>query len=227
MASRHAHPAAALPEPLRIEYLGALASLVLADGTRHPEEQGRLRQLCSALGLPPAAWATVEGAMAAPNFARIEESLRIFKADESLRFRLMLDAMVVAFADGKLDPSESLELAGFASVLGFTGEQVLTLARYVEATLGKPGASVTGPSLTATLESGLEGIPVEPGSARAAIRWLHKTLGPAPGAPKATRARPRAASAKPARAKPKATPAKPGARRAKPKPAAARPPRRD
>ena len=180
MDSPHPHPAAALPEPLRIEYIGALASLVLADGEPHPEELRRLRQLCAALGLGEASWATVECAIAGPNFARIEETLRIFKDNDGLRFHLMLDALVVAFADGKLDASESLELAGFASVLGFTSEQVLALSRYVEASPGSEGAPQKGHHLTDALESGLEGIPVEPGSARAAVRWLNKTLGRRP-----------------------------------------------
>ena len=173
---RNAHPAAAMPEAARIGYAQAIASIVRADGKAHPSEQAKVVRLCDALGLSEAGRAEVKGAIRAPNFAEIEAWLRRFVLDEALRYRLMWDALVMAFADGELASGERSELAAFAEVLGFTTDQVLAMALYVERTLGhkkKRGE----PSLAEALMPGLDGLPVDPASATEAIRWLHDAIG--------------------------------------------------
>jgi uncharacterized tellurite resistance protein B-like protein len=127
---RPPHPAAALPHNGRVEYLIAVAALVYADGEVAPGEIEIIRALSKILDLPDGAHNLVVASAKFPDYKRVDGILAKFRGDP-LRYTLLCDAVLVAFADGKLRPSETHELARFAHALGISSAQAVKIGAYV------------------------------------------------------------------------------------------------
>ncbi len=124
------HPATALPQNGRVEYLIAVAALVYADGEVDPGELDVLRALSRILDLPTGAHNLVMASAKFPDYKRVDTILAKFRGD-NLRFTLLCDAILVAFADGRLHPTETHEVARFAHALGISVAQAAKIGRYV------------------------------------------------------------------------------------------------
>jgi uncharacterized tellurite resistance protein B-like protein len=132
------HPARALREPDRIAYLAALAQLVSADGVVDRTEMARLAALCDALALSTEGRAALVDLAAEPDPGRMHQILVWVRKDVALRYSLMADAIVIAFADGKLTSAEAAEVAEVARELEIEPAQAVLMARYVESILRAP-----------------------------------------------------------------------------------------
>jgi len=135
----------------RIDYLTAVASIAFADGTTDREELARINEMCAELGVTGEGAERVTAAASAPDRAQVEGILGRF-AKTKLRVTMLIDAMVVAYADGRVDTGEAAEIARYAKVLGFTSEEVVRVGRYVEESLGGPqGGEALADDLAAKL----------------------------------------------------------------------------
>jgi uncharacterized tellurite resistance protein B-like protein len=128
------HKARTLPEDRRIDYITAVAAVVHADGEVDDMELEVLRLLGEVLDVKPADMVHVIEAAQNPDHARVEEILASFSED-AIRFSLLTDAILVAFADEKLASGETAEIAEFAEALHISTAQAVTIARYVESVL--------------------------------------------------------------------------------------------
>lgn len=124
------HPATALPHNGRVEYLIAVAALVYADGEVAPGELEVVRALSRILELPDGAHNLVVASAKFPDYKRVDAILAKFRGD-NLRYTLLCDAVLVAFADGRLRPTETHELARFAHALGISSAQAIKIGQYV------------------------------------------------------------------------------------------------
>lgn len=169
------HPAASLPESLRFQYVAVLVAVVYADGSADVREISLVRRLCDALDLAPSARETIEAATRAPNPIMVKQTVRLLGAiGDKLRFALMTDAIAFSFVDGRVTSSEITQLWSFADSLEISRDSVLALARWVEGVLVESPDGA--PRLSRALESGLDGLPLDPSTAAAAVRWLDETL---------------------------------------------------
>jgi len=142
------HPARTLPEPQKIEYLLAVAQFVWADGVVARPEMRRLVDVCNALALSDAGREQLIAAAAEPDPTREEAAVRWIKDDVALRFSLMGDAILIAFADGILADPEAAEIVQLAQRMGVETVQAMAMARYVEGLLRVP-SNKTDPSIRA------------------------------------------------------------------------------
>ena len=140
------HPARALPDPQKIEYLLAVAQFVWADGVVAKQEMKRLVNVCEALALSDAGREKLIAAAAEPDPSRVDAAVAWIKQDVALRFSLMADAILIAFADGILAGPEADEIVALARRLGVETEQAMAMARYVEGVLRAPSHK-TDPSI--------------------------------------------------------------------------------
>ena len=91
-----------------------------------------------------------------PDLRRVEAILASFREDP-IRFSLLTDAILVAFADEKLAAGETEQIAEFADALGITTPQAVAIARYVDRTVSILRISArTAP--------------------RSGVRWLYRKL---------------------------------------------------
>jgi uncharacterized tellurite resistance protein B-like protein len=177
------HRARSLPEAERIEYLTAVASLVVADAHVDDAELAVLGRLCRALDVSAEAQERVIAAARSPDRAAVERALAEVAKDADLRTSLLADAIVVAFADGKLMPGETQHIDDFARRLGLTQAQAVLISRHVEAIVrAERAASGDATSPMTRLSSELaQGLTAE-GDARrrdGSVRWLWRALGKA------------------------------------------------
>jgi uncharacterized tellurite resistance protein B-like protein len=128
------HKARSLPENRRMDYMTAVASVVHADGEVDDMELEVLRLLGEVLDVKPPDMERVIAAARSPDHARVEQILATFR-DDPLRFSLLTDAILVAFADEKLAAGETEEIAEFAEALHISTSQAVMIARYVESVL--------------------------------------------------------------------------------------------
>ena len=140
------HPARALPEPQKIEYLLAVAQFVWADGVVAQQEMRRLVNVCEALALSDAGREQLITAAAEPDPRRVDKAVGWIKEDVALRFSLMADAILISFADGILADPEADEIVALARRLSVETEQAMAMARYVEGLLRAPSHK-TDPSI--------------------------------------------------------------------------------
>jgi hypothetical protein len=140
------HPARALPEPQKIEYLLAVAQFVWADGVVAKQEMKRLVDVCEALALSDAGREKLIAAAAEPDPNRVESAVEWIKHDVALRFSLMADAILISFADGILADPEADEIVALARRLAVEKDQAMAMARYVEGLLRAPSHK-TDPSI--------------------------------------------------------------------------------
>jgi uncharacterized tellurite resistance protein B-like protein len=164
------HKARTLPEDRRIDYITAVASVVHADGEVSELELEVLRLLGEVLDISPAAMPRILEAACNPNRERVEYILGSFRSDP-MRFALLTDAILVAFADEKLAAGETEEIAEFAEALHISTGQAVTIARYVESAL------VDGEKhdLAKALAEGLADASSQIHPPRG-VRWLYRKL---------------------------------------------------
>jgi uncharacterized tellurite resistance protein B-like protein len=177
------HPARTLPEPERVDYLIAVASLVIADSHVDEAELAIMRRLCRALDVTPASEERVIEAAKSPDRAKVESVLHDVSRDVPLRVSLLADAIVVAFADGRLARAETAEIAALARKLSVSPAQAVLIARSVEEAVAEErtskepeaGVDSRGRPLSVLLAEGL----TEDERARpqpAMIRWLYRAV---------------------------------------------------
>ena len=164
------HRARALSEERRLQYMTAVASVVHADGHVDDIEIEVLRLLGEAIDLPDRLMTGVIEAAQRPDHARVESILAGID-EESLRFALLTDAILVAFADEKLEPGETEQIAEFAEVLGISRSQAVAIARYVESVLLDGDRR----DLARALEEGLADAASHVHPPRG-VRWLYRKL---------------------------------------------------
>jgi uncharacterized tellurite resistance protein B-like protein len=175
------HPARSLPEAQRIEYLLAVAQFVWADGVVARPEMRHLRDMCQALALSDAGREELIAAAAAPDRTRVDAAVAWIKGDVALRFSLMGDAILIAFADGILAGPEADGIVELAQRLGVETSQAIAMARYVEGLLRRP-SDKTDPSirlLSRQLEEALAKTDAVAGAAAAAPErrsWFRELL---------------------------------------------------
>lgn len=119
-----------LSETARVEYLIAVAALVYADGYVADSELQVLRALAHVLALPDGAYNLVMASARFPDKRRVTTILDKVKKD-NIKYTLLCDAVLVAFADGRLLAAETEEIARFARALGISTAQAGKIARYV------------------------------------------------------------------------------------------------
>ena len=162
------HPAAALTEPERAEYWNVVASLAVVDGSVAEGERKKIGRLGEVLELSEEVRTAQLTALAKGKTAGAvtREAMDRIRDQPRLRASLMMDAIVIAFSDGKLMPSESKQLGLLARGLGISHEEVLKTARLVERILfGRQGEA--DQELTAEFGESLAGAP----------SWLRRVSG--------------------------------------------------
>jgi uncharacterized tellurite resistance protein B-like protein len=164
------HKARALPEDRRIDYLTAIASMVHADGHVDEVELEVLRLLGEAIEVPERVMPDVYEAARNPDHRRVEAILATFKADP-LRFALLTDTILVAFADEKLAPGETEQIADVAEALDISRAHAVTIARYVESVLVDNDKK----ELAKALEEGLADAASHVHPPRG-VKWLYRKL---------------------------------------------------
>jgi uncharacterized tellurite resistance protein B-like protein len=155
---------------------------VWADGVVAKQEMRRLSDVCDALALSEAGKEKLIAAAAAPDPERLASAVERIKHDVALRFSLMADAILIAFADGILADPEAGEIVALARRLGVEQEQAMAMARYVEGLLRAPSHK-TDPSiriLSLQLEKALA--ETDPAAAHATVdperrSWFRDLLG--------------------------------------------------
>lgn len=139
------HPAATLTEEDRSVYLRVVASIALADGRTDERELRKLRRLAGVLDLPRSlvdetlASVTPLGAGAAAGVRSAQ--IAAFRGLHTVRSYLVMDAIVIAFSDEELVPTESRRIADLAGLLGVSPDEIYMLAGFVEKILFKREAN--------------------------------------------------------------------------------------
>src|SRR5262245_54576956 len=128
------HKARSLPEDRRLDYITAVAAMVHADGEVSELELDVLRLLGEVLDISPQAMPRILESACNPDHRKVEYILGTFR-DDPLRFALLPDAILVAFADEVLAAGETEEIAEFAEALHISTAQAVSIARYVESAL--------------------------------------------------------------------------------------------
>ena len=171
MTSNAPHPARELPEPERIDYLTVVASVVLADQVAAAEEIAQITELCREVGLSDAGREQVLAAAKHPDPAVVDATLARLKTHIELRVSLLTDAIVIAFADGKVAATESRDISRIADALEIESGQIGLIARYVESVILERDEQALSRELG-------KGVAAEhragPGVGPSAIRWLHR-----------------------------------------------------
>jgi tellurite resistance protein len=165
-----AHAAAELMMDKRVDYLVAVASIVYADGTASPDELAVLTMLCTVLDLTPRGVEVVVDAARRPDAARVAEIVAGLEGDR-IKHALLTDAILVAFADGRVAREESREIAEFASALGVSAAHASLIGKYVEEVI----VEAQGHELSRALSEGLAESHAEPQPARG-VKWLYRKL---------------------------------------------------
>lgn len=164
------HKARSLPEDRRLDYITVIAAMVHADGHVDDVELEVLRLLGDAIDIPEKLMAGVIEAARAPDPLKVDALLASF-GDDQLRFSLLTDAILVAFADEKLAAGETEQIADFAEALHISTSQAITIARYVESVLVDNDKK----ELAKALEEGLADAASHVHPPRG-VRWLYRKL---------------------------------------------------
>lgn len=164
------HKARSLPEDRRLDYITVIAAMVHADGHVDDVELEVLRLLGDAIDIPEKLMAGVIEAARAPDPLKVDALLASF-GDDQLRFSLLTDAILVAFADEKLAAGETEQIADFAEALHISTAQAITIARYVESVLVDNDKK----ELAKALEEGLADAASHVHPPRG-VRWLYRKL---------------------------------------------------
>jgi uncharacterized tellurite resistance protein B-like protein len=133
------HPALEASVEDRIDYLIAVASMAFADGTTDKSELIKVSELCAELGVSGDGAQRVSAAASVPNRDQVERILGRFRQSH-LRVTLLIDALVIAYADEHVDKGEVAEIARFAHALDLDTAQAVLIGRYVEETIRGQGS---------------------------------------------------------------------------------------
>jgi uncharacterized tellurite resistance protein B-like protein len=137
------HAALALPEEQRRRYLLAVAAIVYADGKLAPIELDVLHLIAEVIGLPEDAVVSTLEQVKDPDRERIDAILGELETEE-LRHAMLADAILVAFADGRVTDGEAREVAEYAERLGISTAQAVLVGRFVEEViLGEKGHTLS------------------------------------------------------------------------------------
>ena len=164
------HPALEASIEDRIDYLVAVASIAFADGTTDRSELLKISELCAELGVTGDGAQRVASAASVPYREQIEHILGRFR-QSGLRVTLLIDAMVVAYADDKVDTGEVAEIARFAKALDLDTAQAVLIGRYVEETIAGHGAETLSRELASKLAELAAKVP-----SQGAVRGLFNRL---------------------------------------------------
>jgi len=144
------HPAFEEPIEDRIDYLIAVASVAFADGATDRSELLKISELCAELGVTGDGAQRVTTAASVPDRAQVEGILARFRQSK-LRVTLLIDAMVVVYADDRVDKGEAAEIARFAKALGFSTADAVLVGRYVEESVRGQGGEALSRDLAGKL----------------------------------------------------------------------------
>ncbi len=185
------HPALDVDEPQRVDYLTVVASMAYADHSVDESELLQVEKLCKHVGVSPESIDTVLAAAKAPDSVAIDAILERLRKSP-LRFALIVDAIDIAYADNKLEPTEAAEIRALADKLGVSDSQTALISRYVSTRRENgdhsdskltTGLTAAGVPLAALLISSAVGAPLAAGAGIAAalgigsymsLRWLHR-----------------------------------------------------
>jgi uncharacterized tellurite resistance protein B-like protein len=134
----------------RIDYLIAVASMAFADGATDKSELLKISEMCAELGVTADGAQRVSSAASVPNRAQIEQILARFRQSH-LRVTLLIDAIVVAYADDRVAAGEVAEIAHYAKALDLDTAQAVLIGRYVEETLKGRGTETLSHELAQQL----------------------------------------------------------------------------
>jgi uncharacterized tellurite resistance protein B-like protein len=165
------HKARSLPEDRRVDYVTAVAAMVHADGEVSELELDVLRLLGEVLDISPKAMPRILEEACNPDHRKVEYILSTFESDP-IRFALLTDAILVAFADEKLAAGETEQIAEFADALHISVAQAVSIARYVESALVDGGEKH---ELAKALAEGLADASSHVHPPRG-VRWLYRKL---------------------------------------------------
>jgi len=164
------HAADELSMEKRVDYLVAVGSIVYADGAASADELAVLTMLCSVLDLTPRGIEVVLTAARRPDAARVAEIVAGLEGAK-LKQALLTDAILVAFADGRVAREESREIAEFASALGISAAEASQIGKYVEEVI----VEAEDHALSRALAEGLAETGAVPQPARG-VKWLYRKL---------------------------------------------------
>jgi uncharacterized tellurite resistance protein B-like protein len=173
------HPALKLSDAERKDYAMLIATMVFADGVVDPAEQVLLENLCKALSVADAAGllAVAKGKQRVDMVALAAK----FK-DHEIRQSLLTDAIVMAYADGKVVDAEAEAIGAIAKALQFTPSQAAMMGRFVATVEGaSPGMqapldSMFGRKLAKGIGTGEMAAIKDPEKQAGIIKWLFKKL---------------------------------------------------
>ena len=126
------HPLKGYKEDEKVGYLSVVACIAAADGEVVDEEIKALRALAKLVGVSGKGRATVLSAAEDPTSVDVEKHLGKLARSE-LRFTLLTDLYLIAYADDKLDKSEVREINDLAKKLKIRQDQKTAIKKYAEA----------------------------------------------------------------------------------------------
>lgn len=132
MATEQDHPLKGYKESEKIDYLSLLACIAAADGEVDDDEINSLRSLAKLVGLSGKGRAAVLSAAEDPSSVEVGDVTRRLSSSE-LRFTLITDMYLVAYADDSLDKEEVTEIKGFAKNLKVKDDQLQAIHKYAQA----------------------------------------------------------------------------------------------
>jgi tellurite resistance protein len=152
------HPALGLDEVRRGAYLEAVAMLVLADGLVDPKELRSLSALCRSLEVSDATERRVlQAAQQGVPDAR-EGWLETIRNDRELSLALLIDAVVMAMADGKVASAEAEEIASLGAKLGISTAKATHIGAYVAGVVRHGASDPEANRLSRELADGLAAV---------------------------------------------------------------------
>jgi hypothetical protein len=166
------HPIHDLPEAERVEYLLAVASLVVVDGAASPAAIERLRVLGREAGLTASDAAAVLASASIPDLKRVDAELARVSKRPELATSLLADAIAIAFSSDQLAAAKGATLARMGERLGLNVAQAELIARYVES-VRMGGEHAAHPHLAKELGEALVGAHAKTGSG---VLWLSRIM---------------------------------------------------
>ena len=132
MPKADGHPLESYSEKEKVEYLSILSCLAAADGEVADEEIKALRMLSKLVGVESKGRASVFSAAENPASVDIEKYLGNLSGSD-LRYSLLTDLFLIAYADDSLDDSEVREIDDICKKLKIRDDQKSAIKKYAEA----------------------------------------------------------------------------------------------
>ncbi|SDK75711.1 Tellurite resistance protein TerB [Catalinimonas alkaloidigena] len=130
-------------------YLGAIATIAMADSRVTPEEIQFLHTLSDAANLPSTEADRVVAVAQSPNSLNLKQCLDVLKASE-LKYAFLTDVIAFAKADGQFTKEEDESIRQMASYLALTEAQYRALVEYAD----QPAAATASPEANSLAASG-------------------------------------------------------------------------